>query len=95
MKEVIEVEVDGKKYKVYIREVTYGEFQEIARKATKFIGKQMQVDQTVLENGLLEKAIEKVEPDVGNVVEWIKSLPIRVAIKIVQKVLEVNPFLVE
>lgn len=89
------VQHDGKQYKVYIKEITYGEFQEVIKRATRVIGGQVHVDQIVLEDSIIEKAIEKVEPDVGNVLKWIKSLPISIASKIVRAVFEVNPFQVE
>lgn len=88
----ITVSVNGKEYKVRIKEITYGEFQEVLKRATRIIGGQVHVDQVALEDGIIEKAIESIEPDVGNVLQWIKNLPVSAASRIVRAVFEVNPF---
>jgi len=83
---------EGKEYKVYIREITYGDFQEILKKASKVVGGQVNIDQVALQDGLLEKAIERVEPQPNtDILTWVKSLPVAVAVEIVKAVYEMNP----
>jgi len=95
---IIVKDFEGKEYKVEIGKITFGQRCKILNDVMKVKvsptgqTQDMDLDYIKFERMTTQFAILKVEPAVESVMEFVDSLPVDEAKKIVSTALELNPF---
>lgn len=89
---VVEINFNDKTVKVYVKEISWWEAQDIIDESTEIVNDKAKVMMGKLKQNLIKRAISRVEGmKVSNIENLLKIIPRSEARKIFEAVLELNP----